>query len=87
MAPADIQYSQVLNMWGQIARAKPLSQLFIYMNSSFGTDRDKQGQKGNVPVCSCLCLFVPAMSLLVPALSLLVPACPYAVPGIDWHNW
>ena len=32
-APADIQYSQVLNMRGQIAGATPLSQLFIYMNN------------------------------------------------------
>ena len=31
-APADIQYSQVLNMRGQIAGATPLSQLFIYMD-------------------------------------------------------
>ena len=29
------------------------------------TDRDKQGQKWKVPVCPCLTLFVPALSLLV----------------------
>ena len=32
-APADIQYSQVLNMWGRIAGATPSSKLFIYMDN------------------------------------------------------
>ena len=33
-APANIQYSPALNMQRQIARATPLSQLFMYMNNS-----------------------------------------------------
>ena len=43
-----------------------------------GTGRDKQGQagkKGTVPVCPCLSLFVPTLSLLV-------LACPCLVPGM-----
>ena len=32
MAPADIEYSPVPNMQGQIAEATPLSQFFIYMS-------------------------------------------------------
>ena len=35
-----------------------------------GTSRDKQGQKGNVPVCPCLVPASPCLSLLVPGLSL-----------------
>ena len=45
-----------------------------------GTCRDKQGQKGNVHVCPCLSLFVPALSLLF-------PDCSCTFPSIDWHNW
>ena len=40
MAPTDIQYSQALNIQGQIAGATPLSQLFTCTTvCSFGGNR------------------------------------------------
>ena len=64
---AYLRLKNPLNSWrATLMRDKPVQS---------GTRREKQGQKGNAPVCPCLSLFVPAC----PCLSL---HCPW-----HWLAW
>ena len=89
------RYSKCIDIEGQTGRDKDKQEqkgTNKDRQGQTGTDKDKQGptggstdkhgQKGAVPVCPCLSLFVLAFSLFVPALSLIVPAMYLAMTGI-----
>ena len=62
-APADIQYSQVPNIKGQIDGAPPLSQLFIYMNNCFQLWQSRCGRTASFVLFVCF-LGSPCTALL-----------------------